>query len=103
MIAKLPTSRTTIYPCMNIFNMNTLPLLHVQDERWDIGMTLADASRRVDGMLALSYHAIGYAMTGDMNKTIGVLQTASQDDGSKIAQEAVSRMESLFVSWFDSS
>eukprot|EP00057_Strongylocentrotus_purpuratus_P035434 XP_799111.2 PREDICTED: 28S ribosomal protein S27, mitochondrial [Strongylocentrotus purpuratus] len=78
--------------CHQYLKMGDIP----EDERWDIGMTLADASRRVDGILALSYHAIGYAMTGDMNKAIGVLQTASQDDGSKIAQEALDHIATIF-------
>ena len=52
-------------------------------------MTLADATCGVEGTLAQSYHAVGYAMTGKMDRAIRVLESVHAVDGANISQEAV--------------
>ncbi|XP_041465320.1 28S ribosomal protein S27, mitochondrial-like [Lytechinus variegatus] len=81
----------SLYACHKYLKMGDIP----EDEQWDIGMTIADASRGVGGSLSLSYHALGCAMTGDMNKAIRCLQNVAETDGSKIAQEALDRIAAI--------
>ncbi|XP_072023157.1 small ribosomal subunit protein mS27-like [Amphiura filiformis] len=69
-----------------------------QEESWNVGMTVADASRGQTTLLGRSYHVLGYAMTGNLNKTLRILQSVeSEGDEAQpcIVQEAVDKLKNL--------
>ncbi|XP_072037951.1 LOW QUALITY PROTEIN: small ribosomal subunit protein mS27-like [Amphiura filiformis] len=72
-----------------------------QEESWNVGMTLADASRgkqRSGTLLGRSYHVLGYAMAGNLSKTLRILQSVeSEGDEAQpyIVQEAVDKLKNL--------
>ncbi|XP_072166643.1 small ribosomal subunit protein mS27-like [Diadema setosum] len=67
-----------------------------QEERWDIGMTLADSTRDVKSTLAASYHVIGHAMTGRLDRAVKTLQSVCSVGDIKICSEVINRLETEF-------
>ncbi|XP_071844233.1 small ribosomal subunit protein mS27-like [Apostichopus japonicus] len=82
----------SLYACHHLLKQGSPQ----EDEKWSIGMTLADATRDNSSCLSRSYHVIGYCMTGNIKPISKILDhwlSGSSEDDKIVTQEAVDHLK----------
>lgn len=96
MDSSTPLAQTlSLYTCHKFLKENTVQ----EEEKWYLGMTLADATRGSPSCLSRSYHMIGYCMMGNLKPICKVVDTwFAENDERIVTQEAVDHLKEALKS-----